>query len=195
MKKTILLFISVVSLLGFLYIATITFNNQQKSNKIECFQNHSKSNSYKDISIDSSEQNYSYSQLMNEANVVAVVKVTDTLSRNNSTLLLTDNNSISGFFAKRHAIVESLKKDDIGIDKSDLSFIEPAAITNNDEYIHAEDYDTMIEGQEYLVFLNTKNESRQLSIISGDLGQVNLNSKSDTEKVVAQQAINSLGVE
>lgn len=143
-----------------------------------------------DIEVQGSFAVFSYEELQDIADIVALVEVNDNLSVNNSTVLYADeeSNDMSGFYGEREVRVIEYFKNDIGSGEI-LTLIEPAVITEKNEYIHSEDYEKLEKGQQYLVFLSNDTPSKQLSIISASNGKVDvLNPEDNVFEDIALEA-------
>lgn len=136
-------------------------------------------NNLKDIELHSSYYQFDYEELKNDADVIALIKVKDNLSPSNSTISYNENtNDIRGFYGTRSVKVVKYFKNTLNVGKT-LSIIEPAVITDKNEYVHTEGYQDMKKNNYYLVFLSTENASHELSIMSANNGKIDL---SDLDK-------------
>lgn len=133
-----------------------------------------KESAVKDIPMAGSYMQFSYDELYEHAKIIAKIKVTDVLSEENSFALNDpETGSMGGFYGKRTGDVLEYYKDTTGEFADELSFIEAAAIIDN-KYFHIEDYETLQEGNEYIVFLSDGTASGDMSIISCNNGVVRL---------------------
>lgn len=133
------------------------------------------------ISISGSFQEFNYEELKQNSSVIALVEITDNLTNENSVInLLEDSITISGFYGKRTAKVIKYYKNTNGYGEN-LTIIEPAIITKENQYIHLEDYEKMECGNKYIVFLSDSTESGNLSIISGNNGKINVSNFNDND--------------
>jgi hypothetical protein len=127
-----------------------------------------------DIALEGSNEVFNYTDLVNEANVVALVKVKDKLSKDNSTVVYQENTSIIKYhYATREAEVLKYYKNDLDLG-SNIKFNEAVAITSNNEYLHDEEYAALEKGKEYIVYLSTNNGLGELSLISNNNGKIKL---------------------
>lgn len=132
-----------------------------------------------EIAVAGSIEEFDYKELKEKSSVIALVEVIDDLTSENSVInLLDDSMSISGFYGKRDVKVIKYYKDDRGYGES-LKIIEPAIVTEDNEYIHLEEYEKMERGNKYIVFLSDETESGNLSIISGNNGKINISNIDD----------------
>lgn len=136
---------------------------------------------YKNIEVSSSFEKFDYEELKNSSAVIALVEVLDDLNKDNSVINYAKKSpTIQGFYGKREVRVLKYYKDK-GTSDDKLSIIEPAAITKNNEYLHCEDYEEMVKGNKYIVFLSDKTASRELSILSGNNGKINVSDFDNNE--------------
>lgn len=123
---------------------------------------------------------FDYAELKEQAKIIAKIEVTDTLSRENSfTLNDPETGSMGGFYGKRTGQVLEYYKDSTGEFSKGLSFIEAAAIIDN-RYLHIEGYESLKEGNEYIVFLSDGTASGDMSIISCNNGVVRLSPEEES---------------
>ena len=139
---------------------------------IFCYNNKISSNDLKDIQTKASFEKYDYLDLKENASVIALVKIEDDLSQENSL--------INSYYGVRKAAVQKFYKNDKKLVDS-ISFLEPAAITSNNEYIHPEGYNKMEKGKTYIVFLSDEIASGDMSIISANNGKIDVSSIEDNE--------------
>lgn len=136
---------------------------------------------YKNIEVSSSFEKFDYEELKNSSAVIALVEVLDDLNKDNSVINYAKKSpTIQGFYGKREVRVLKYYKDK-GTSDDKLSIIEPAAITKNNECLHCEDYEEMVKGNKYIVFLSDKTASRELSILSGNNGKINVSDFDNNE--------------
>lgn len=138
-------------------------------------------NKLKDVVVSGSHVVYEYSNIVEKAEVIALVKVKDDLTVDNSTIVYLENSPLfKDHYATREVEVLEYYKNDLDLG-SIIEFNEPAAITSNNEYIHMEDYNTFEKDQKYIVFLSKDNGLNELSIISSDNGVVDLQNFSNNK--------------
>lgn len=137
-------------------------------------------NSEASIKCDYIEVNYS--ELFNMADIIALIEVKDNLTSNNSFMIFDNitNKTIVGYYAERKVEVKQYYKTNKNKVKN-LTIIEPAVIYDN-TYIHNEDYDKLLKGEEYIVYLSTDNSSNKLSVIAGSAGVTKVNGGQNFEK-------------
>lgn len=136
---------------------------------------------YKNIEVSSSFEKFDYEELKNSSAVIALVEVLDDLNKDNSVINYAKKSpTIQGFYGRREVRVLKYYKDK-GTSDDKLSIIEPAAITKNNECLHCEDYEEMVKGNKYIVFLSDKTASRELSILSGNNGKINVSDFDNNE--------------
>jgi len=127
-----------------------------------------------DIKLHGSHEVFDYNGLVERAQVIALVQVNDSLSKNNSTIQYIDNSPMIKYhYATRDVQVIEYYKNELGLG-STIEFNEPAAITLNNEYLHSEEYDALEKGKSYIVYLSNDNGLNELSIISHNNGVVYL---------------------
>lgn len=165
MKKfkilSIILFFSVFFIAGFNYINS---NNKPI-----------------DIPLKGSHEVFEYEDLVDEADIIALVQVKDELSKNNSTIVYEENSpSIMYHYATREVEVLEYYKNDLNLG-SNIKFNESAAITAQNEYLHAEEYTALQKGEKYIVYLSKNNGLDELSIISRNNGKIDLDDFSENE--------------
>lgn len=133
-----------------------------------------KESTVEDIPMAGSYMVFDYDELSEHAKIIAKVKITDTLSADNSfSISDPETGSIGGFYGKRTGRVLEYYKDNTGEFSDDLSFIEAASIIDN-RYLHIEGYESLKEGNEYILFLSDGTASGDMSIISCNNGVVRL---------------------
>ena len=117
---------------------------------------------------------FGYDELTEHAKIIAKVKITDTLTTQNS-FSLNDpkTGSMGGFYGKRTCEVLEYYKDVTGEYSEELSFIEATAILG-DQYLHIDEYESLKKGNEYIIFLSDGTASGDMSIISCNNGVVRL---------------------
>ena len=144
----------------------------------------------RDIELHGNHKIFNYSELVNESDVVALIEVQDSLSSKNSTVVYQDNSPfIKYHYATREARVLEYYKNELDLGLN-IKFNEPAAITNNKEYLHGEGYNTFKKGDKYIVYLSTNNGLGELSLISRNNGKINLKDFSSNEfKDIAIQTV------
>lgn len=136
-------------------------------------------NNNKEFAIECSVQEFDYEELKENSPVIALVEIVDDLNSDNSVInYLDDSITISGFYGKRNAKVIKYYKNEREYD-TNLTIIEPAVITKDNEYIHLEEYEKMELGNKYIVFLSDETESGNLSILSGNNGKINVSNFND----------------
>lgn len=138
-------------------------------------------NNNKEFAIECSVQEFDYEELKENSPVIALVEIVDDLNSDNSVInYLDDSITISGFYGKRNAKVIKYYKNEREYD-TNLTIIEPAVITKDNEYIHLEEYEKMELGNKYIVFLSDETESGNLSILSGNNGKINVSNFNDND--------------
>lgn len=138
-------------------------------------------NNNKELAIECSVQEFDYEELKENSPVIALVEIVDDLNSDNSVInYLDDSITISGFYGKRNAKVIKYYKNERECD-TNLTIIEPAVITKDNEYIHLEEYEKMELGNKYIVFLSDETESGNLSILSGNNGKINVSNFNDND--------------
>lgn len=144
----------------------------------------SKPSELKDIEYHGSFAEFNYEELTEQATVIATVIVNDDLTLENSTLLYAneETNDIYGFIGEREVTVLEYYKNEPNAGET-LSLIEPAAITEENEYLRADGYEALEKGKLYLVFLSSDNATNQLSIISANNGVFDLENPEENEKI------------
>lgn len=144
----------------------------------------------RDIELFSSYEEFSYNELKDESSVIALIKVKDNLDVENSTIMYNDGTpDIMGFFGTRSVEVMKFFKNNGGDDKY-IKIIEPAIITEHNEYMRTEGYEKMEKGNYYVVFLSDDNETNQLSIISANNGKIDVSNIENNEYLeIAYQAL------
>lgn len=144
----------------------------------------SKPSELKDIEYHGSFAEFNYDELTEQATVIATVIVNDDLTLENSTLLYAneETNDIYGFIGEREVTVLEYYKNEPNAGET-LSLIEPAAITEENEYLRADGYEALEKGKSYLVFLSSDNATNQLSIISANNGVFDLENPEENEKI------------
>lgn len=144
----------------------------------------------KDVITFGSEGGLEYKELENEANIIALVKVKDKLSKKNSTIIYQEDSPfIKYHYATREVEVLEYYKNDLKLGKT-IKFNEKVAITPNNEYIHDKDYDALQKGGKYIVYLSIDNGLGELSLMGSNNGKVDLDNFSDNEyKEIAVQSI------
>ncbi|MGR6907345.1 hypothetical protein [Lysinibacillus capsici] len=165
MKKlktlSIILFFSVFFIVGFNYINS--------------------SNKPIDIPLQGSHEVFEYNEIVDIADVIALVQVKDELSESNSTVVYEENSpSIMYHYATREVEVLEYYKNDLDLG-SNIKFNESAAITAQNEYLHVEEYTALQKGEKYIVYLSKNNGLNELSIISRNNGKINLDNFSENE--------------
>lgn len=133
-----------------------------------------KDNEIMDCITFSSHVKFNYNELEEAADIIALVKVKDKLTKENSTIKYIDGTPyILHHYSIRELEVLEYYKDTL--DQGNiLKVIEEAAITKNNEYLHDEGYQTLEKGQKYIVYLSKDNGLDSLSIISTNNGRINL---------------------
>ena len=165
MKKTIIL----ISALTIVAVGIFCYNNKISSNYL------------KDIQTKASFEKYDYLNLKENASVIALVKIEDDLGQENSIINYNENDPfINSYYGVRKATVQKFYKNDKKL-VDFISFLEPAAITSNNEYIHPEGYNKMEKGKTYIVFLSDETASGDMSIISANNGKIDVSSIEDNE--------------
>lgn len=135
----------------------------------------------KDIELHSTYEKFDYKELKKEALVIALIKVQDDLTPDNSTILSNGNTSdIAGFYGTRSVKVIKYFKNRINTSKN-LSIIEPSIITEKNEYIRTEGYEKMEKNKHYIVFLSNDNASNKLSLLSANNGKIDISSLKKNE--------------
>lgn len=136
---------------------------------------------YKNIEVSSSFEKFDYEELKNSSEVIALVEVLDDLTKDNSVINYAKKSpTIQGFYGRREVRVLKYYKDQCKLGDT-LSIIEPSAITKNNEYLHCEEYEQMFKGNKYIVFLSDKTASRELSVLSGNNGKINVSDFDNNE--------------
>lgn len=136
---------------------------------------------YKNIEVSSSFEKFDYEELKNSSEVIALVEVLDDLNKDNSVINYAKKSpTIQGFYGRREVSVLKYYKGQGNLGDT-FSIIEPAAITKNNEYLHCEEYEQMIKGNKYIVFLSDKTASRELSVLSGNNGKINVSDFDNNE--------------
>lgn len=143
-----------------------------------------------DIAVQIDTVVFTYSELKEEAAIIAHIEVTDELSGENS-FRVTDSETgtAGGFYGKRTAQVIEYFKDETGKNDPELSFIEPAAVIDG-QYLHFDGYDSLTKGEEYVVFLDDDTASGEMSVISGSNGVVSLDGENPDFPEIAKKTIN-----
>lgn len=117
-------------------------------------------------------QHFDYQSLKKEASTIALVEIQDNLDKNNSTFRYVEGtNFVRDYFSLRKAKVLKYYKNEKKLGEN-LSFIEPAAINEENKYFHPHDYDTFEKGKQYIIFLKNSSIPGELSIISANNGKV-----------------------
>lgn len=136
---------------------------------------------YKNVEVSSSFEKFDYVKLKSSSEVIALVEVLDDLTKDNSIINYAKKSpTIEGFYGRREVRVLKYYKDEGNLGDT-LSIIEPAAITKKDEYLHCEGYEQMVKGNKYIVFLSDKTASRELSVLSGNNGKINVSDFDNNE--------------
>ncbi len=144
-----------------------------------------------DIAMPGSYVIFDYDELVDHSKIIDKIKVTDTLGTENSFAIKDpETGSTGGFYGKRTGQVVEYYKDSTGEFSEELSFIEAAAIINN-QYLHIEGYEALKEVNEYIVFLSDGTASGDMSIISCNNGVVRLSADEESMNFadIAQRTI------
>ncbi|AIQ54059.1 hypothetical protein [Paenibacillus sp. FSL R7-0331] len=161
------------------------------------FDHISERNKPADVVVYGSHAEYDYDDIVNRADVVALIKVNDELTKDNSTIVYLENSPLIKYhYASREAEVLEYYKNDLGL-KDNIKFNEPVAITPNNEYIHSEEYIAFEKDQKYIVFLSKDNGLNELSIIASNNGKVDLQDFSNNEyqDVAIRSVLHANGIE
>lgn len=153
-------------------------------------------NKPKDVTVFGSHAVYEYNDLVDEANVIALVKVNDDLSQKNSTIVYLGNSPLIKYhYATREVEVLEYYKNDLGLGEK-IKFNEPVAITPNNEYIHTEEYNALEKNKKYIVYLSNNNGLGALSLISRNNGKVDLEnfSKNEYRDVAVKSILRANGI-
>lgn len=179
MKKRLVILLAFLAPLVFLFI-----NHWGKGSEL------------RDIELFSSYEEFSYDELKDVSSVIALIKVKDNLNVENSTIMYNDETpDIKGFFGTRSVEVIKFFKNDGGYDKH-IKVIEPAVITEHNEYMRTEGYEKMEKGNYYLVFLSDDNATNQLSIISANNGKIDLSNIENNEYLeIAYQVLSEYNLD
>lgn len=138
-------------------------------------------NSIKDYKVFATHQEFNYEDLKDASPVIALVRVQDDLDASNSVIYYNENSpAIEGFFGRRQVEVLEYYKDERNLGNN-ISIIEPAVITDDNEYIHAEEYEKMDKDKTYIVFLSDETASGELSILSANNGKIDVSNLSQNE--------------
>lgn len=116
-----------------------------------------------DISYHADMYEYSYEELKEDSQIIALIEVMDELTEKNSEELISQGYSI-GSIGRRQVKVLTYFKNEKNYGDI-LTILEPASIINN-QYIHPEDYEKLKKGKEYFVFLSDDTASEELSLMS-----------------------------
>ena len=142
-----------------------------------------------DIAVQIDTVVFTYSELKEEAAIIAHIKVTDELSEENSFQVNDfETGTAGGFYGKRTAKVVEYFKDETGKNAPELSFIEPAAIIDG-QYLHFDGYDSLTKGEEYVVFLDDETASGDMSVMSGSNGVVRLDGENNQFPEIAKKTM------
>ncbi len=142
-----------------------------------------------DIAVQIDTVVFTYSELKEEAAIIAHIEVTDELSGENSFQVNdSETGTAGGFYGKRTAKVIEYFKDETGRDSSEITFIEPAALIDG-QYLHFDGYDALTKGEEYVVFLDDETASGDMSVMSGSNGVVRLDGENTRFPEMAKKTI------
>jgi len=165
-------------ILMLIVIVPLALCSNNSDNSKESAQLVTKAQIAKEISICGSSQYYNYQELKDEADIVALVQCEDEISFDNSTLYY-DKGLVVGFSSKRNVRILDVYKGKDNIETLDI--LEPAAVTEDNELIYLEDYETLKKGSRYIVFLSNDTYSGEYSLISGNNGKIDIDNISDNE--------------
>ncbi len=112
---------------------------------------------------------YEYEEIKETAHTIAVVKMKDALSAENSTVVKNENDAITDYYSTRNATVLKFIKNEKGYGE-EISFLDSAAMTSDNYYLHDEHYDAPEKNEKYLVFLCESNISGKDFVISTNNG-------------------------
>ena len=156
----------------------------------------------KEVIVYADRQEYTYTELVSVSDVIALVRIEDELSAENSTVIYNEYLQAAvpvGFYGTREATVLKYYKNEVGTGNS-VFIAEPACITQDNYYMHGDDYNSMIKGEEYVVFLSTDNSIGHLSIISAKNGRIALSGEEEnfstelTAMVIEQLNLQEVGL-
>ena len=142
-----------------------------------------------DIAVQIDTVVFTYSELKEEAAIIAHIEVTDELSEENSFQVNDfETGTAGGFYGKRTAKVVEYFKDETGKNAPEISFIEPAALIDG-QYLHFDGYDSLTKGEEYVVFLDDETASGDMSVMSGSNGVVRLDGENTQFPEIAKKTM------
>lgn len=126
---------------------------------------------------------YDYTELKENAKIIAEVEIEDELAKENSHFLYSNDiyNQCIGYYSIRNAKILNLYKGDEYTSKGDvIEILDNAAVTDS-AYYHRDGYTELKKGNTYIVYLNNDTASGQFSIMSCSNGVVDLSKISESE--------------
>lgn len=113
-----------------------------------------------------------FNGLMQLSDIIVKVKITDTLNEENSyeTHELETGTFYMPYGVRKGKVLEYYK-DSTGAFAEELDVVEMAAILDN-KYYHSDVYETLKEGNEYILFLSDVNDGEAMRIMAGNSGVV-----------------------
>lgn len=137
---------------------------------------------YNDIALYSNYNEYNYIDLKEEASVIALVEVIDTLTEKSSKVFSNEFGEIVDYYSYRKVKVKEYYKCNNLENQDNILILEKAALKEKD-YYHPENYNSLEQGKEYILFLSPSNVDDTLMIISGDNGVVPLEDLSESSRL------------
>ena len=138
---------------------------------------------------------FDYTELKDNANVIAKVIVKDDLTSKNSNFIYDEydeDRPILDYYAIREVEILEIYKDEFNLlDSKRISVTEAASMDENALY-HYEGYEPMKKGECYILFLSNDTMSGEWSIISCENGRVALNQIEETEDVFFEIAAKAI---
>jgi hypothetical protein len=159
-KRNILIILALFMLGGCIYVKDLR-SSSISNNEI-----------YNIIETSSNYKLYSFNELEERADIIALVKVKDKLSKENSHIDYIENTPyIKEHYSTREVEVIEYYKNSTNSDKN-IRVSEAVAITNNNVKISNEDYEELRKGKKYVLYLYKIQGKNIYSIISANNGKI-----------------------